>query len=198
MKRLKQYINRYTKWVIGYSKKQDAEKALAGFSFAESSIFPIPIDPLLAAMVSLKPEKTVRFVHIAAITSILGALLGYFIGAVLMDTVGDWLVRSFDIQDGFMRLGESYANNAFLAVLAAAFTPIPYKIITISAGAFSIALAPFVFASIIGRYARYSLVGWFSRIVGVRYRDKIEYFINLLSLAVLALIILVVIAVTSS
>jgi len=196
--KLKSILNRYNTWVLSFSKKKEAEKALAGFSFAESSFFPIPIDPLLVAMVSAQPKKVVKFVNIATFYSILGALFGFFIGLVLMSTLGDWLVDTYNLREGFESLGESYDKNAFVAVLAAAFTPIPFKIITISAGAFSINIISFLAASIIGRWARYGLVGWFSKIIGERYKDKLEYFINLLSLGVIALIIIVVFIATST
>ena len=169
-----------------WTKDSKAEKALAGFSFAESSFFPIPVDPLLAAMVSLKPKKTMRFVFIAGVTSVLGGLLGYLIGDLLMDSLGQWILDTYNLHEEFKDLGEAYQSNAFLAVLTAAFTPVPYKIITISAGAFAINLAQFILASIVGRFARFALVGWFSSIVGEKYKDKVEYFINLLSLAIIA------------
>jgi len=197
LKTLKRPLEKYNNWVLSFTKKKEAEKALAMFSFAESSFFPIPIDPLLAAMISTHPKKTWKFVNIAAFYSILGALLGFAVGALLMSTVGDWLVDTYDVRNGFNTLGDSYNQNAFITVLAAAFTPIPYKIVTISAGAFSINLFSFIAASIIGRWARYGLVGWFSRVVGVRYQDKIHYFINMLSLAVIGLLVIVVFAATT-
>lgn len=194
---LKAYVKRYNDWILSFSKKKEAEKSLASFSFAESSVFPIPIDPLLIAMILARPKRTKKLVNIAAFYSVLGALVGYFIGAVLIGTIGDWLIDTYDIRQGFDDLGVSYSDNAFLAVITAAFTPIPFKLITISAGAFSINIFTFLIASIIGRYARYSLVGWFSRIVGLRYKDKVHYFINLLSVVVISFIVIVILVATN-
>lgn len=183
---------KYNNWVMSWTKRSEAERALYFLSFAESSFFPIPIDPLLAAVVSSKPQHAKRIVLLSSVASILGGLLGFVIGALLMETLGQWVLDTYSLQEQFNSLGASYQDNAFLAVLAAAFTPIPYKIITISAGAFSINIWAFILASIIGRAGRYSLVGWFSSIVGAKYKDKIEYYINLLTLAVIGLIVIVI------
>jgi len=185
-------IKRYNNWVIGWSKKKNSEQALAGFAFAESSFFPIPIDPLLITLIINQPKKTWRLVNISTVFSVLGGLLGYVVGFFLMKSLGQWLIDTYNLQAGFDSLGKSYQDNAFLAVTTAALTPIPFKIITISAGAFKISLTSFITASIFGRYLRYGLVGWASRFIGNRYPHKLEMLINLLSVGVLGLIVLVV------
>ncbi len=181
-------------WVIGWAAKKQAEKALAGISFVESSVFPIPPDPLLIAMVMSKPERYLRFALICTTASVLGGLFGYFIGFALFETIGRWVVDTYHLQANFDKLGGWYENNALLAVFTAAFTPIPYKLVAISAGVFQVNIAAFIVASILGRGGRFFAVAWLMHHFGRRYKDKIEKYIDVISLAFVALLILGVLA----
>lgn len=190
----RQKIRQLYAWVISWADKPGGERALAGIAFMESAFFPIPPDPLLIALVMGKPKKYLRFAAIATIFSILGGIMGYLIGMALFDTVGQWVIDTYHLQSEFDALGTRYAANAFLAIFTAAFTPIPYKLITIAAGVFQVNFAVFVIASILGRGARFFIVATLMHHFGKRYKDKIEKYIDVLSLAFVGLIILGVIA----
>lgn len=177
-------------WVVGWSESKHAERALGSIAVAESSFFPIPPDPLLIAMTTVQPKKYLRFATICTAGSVIGGLIGYAIGVGLFESVGQWIINTYGLQEQFVRAGELFEANAFVAVLIAGFTPIPYKIIAISAGVFQINLVTFIVASILGRGGRFFAVAFAMHHLGKRYKDKIEKYIDLLSLAFLTLLIL--------
>ncbi len=182
-------IRRMYNWVVGWSESKNAERALGSIAVAESSFFPIPPDPLLIAMTTVQPKKYLRFATICTVGSVIGGLIGYAIGVGLFESVGQWVINTYGLQEEFTRIGERFDANAFLAVFATGFTPIPYKLITISAGVFQINLITFITASIVGRGGRFFLVAFAMHHFGKRYKDKIEKYIDLLSLAFLALLV---------
>lgn len=183
-------LGRYTDWVIGWSKRPEAERALAVLSFAESSLFPIPVDPLMTALIFSKPKRVWRFVNITALSSVAGGVVGYLIGAVLMTTLGVWILDTYDLHETFNNLGDKYQANTFWVVLTTAITPIPFKVIAISAGAFEVSFISFLAASVIRRYLRFGIVGWLASKFGERYQHKIGKFINLLTGLVIAFVAL--------
>jgi membrane protein YqaA with SNARE-associated domain len=162
------FISLYT-WTIHWAKTPQAPFALFGIAFIESSFFPIPPDVLLIAMVVATRKKWLRNAAICTIGSVLGALFGYFIGWGLYKTIGKVIVNTYHLQPAMDLVGRKYAENAFLTVFTAAFTPIPYKVITIAAGLFHISILTLIIASIIGRAGRFFLVAGALRIFG----DKI-------------------------
>lgn len=170
------------KWVVGWSDKPSAEKALAGISFAESSFFPIPPDPLLITLTIAKPNKYIRFATITLIASLAGGILGYLIGVGLFESLGQWVIDTYHLEDEFAYIETRYAASAFIAIFAAAFTPIPYKLITISAGVFGVNFIVFLLASFLGRGLRFFLVATIMHHFGARYKDKIEKYIDILSI----------------
>ena len=183
-------IRRLYGWVVGWAETKRAEQALAGIAFAESSFFPIPPDPLLIAMVIAKPANFLRHAAICAIASTLGGVFGYAIGLMLFSTIGVWIVDTYGLQEEFIHIGTRYEENAFLPVFTAAFTPIPYKLITVAAGVFKIHFVMFLVASFIGRGMRFFLVATLMHHLGRRYKDLIEKYIDILSIVFVALLIL--------
>jgi len=177
-------------WVVGWAETKRAEQALAGIAFAESSFFPIPPDPLLIAMVMAKPTLFLRHAAICTLSSTFGGMFGYAIGLMLFSTVGVWIVSAYGLQEEFVQIGMRYEENAFLTVFTAAFTPIPYKLITVAAGVFHINFLAFVLASIIGRGMRFFLVATLMYYLGRRYKDSIEKYIDILSVVFVILIAL--------
>lgn len=177
-------------WVVGWAETKRAEQALAGVSFVESSFFPIPPDPLLIAMVMARPASFLRHAAICTVASVFGGMFGYVIGLLLFSTIGAWIVNTYGLQEEFVYIGQRYQDNAFLTVFTAAFTPIPYKLITIAGGVFHINFLMFVLASFIGRGMRFFLVATFMYHLGQRYKDSIEKYIDILSIVFVALLIL--------
>lgn len=182
-------IRRMYKWMISWAEKPQAEKALANISFAESSFFPIPPDPLVIAMVAARPKRWIRIATICTVASVLGGIAGYFIGVFLFETVGQWIINTYGLQEQYELVGEHFAQNAMIAVLIGGFTPIPYKLLSISAGAFAINFPVFVIGSILSRGGRFFLVAALMRYFGNRYKDKIEKYVDILGFLFILLLI---------
>ncbi len=134
-----------------------AERYLVGLSFAESSFFPIPPDVMLAPMTLAQPKRGWRFAILTTAASVVGGLAGYAIGWLALDAI-EPLLRSLGYWDSYIRSTEWFVTWGFLAVLVAGFSPIPYKVFTIAAGALHMLLPAFVIASLVGRGGRFFLV----------------------------------------
>ena len=147
-------------WVLHWAETPYGTPALFGLSFAESSFFPIPPDVLQIALSVSKPRRSFYYALISGLGSVAGALLGWLIGSLLWFAVGDFFINYVPgcSQDNIDYVGELYGDNAFLAILGAAFTPIPFKVFTISAGVFKISLVTLIVASFLGRFARFLAV----------------------------------------
>ena len=142
----------YTK-VMSWSRHQYATYWLAVVSFTESSFFVIPPDVMLAPMTLAKPEKAWFYASLTTLASVLGGLLGYVIGVFAIEMVEPWL-HDLDYFDSYQLAQAWFSKWGFWAIFLAGFTPIPYKIFTIAAGAAAMALVPFIFGSLIGRGLR--------------------------------------------
>jgi membrane protein YqaA with SNARE-associated domain len=170
-------------WTLHRARTKNASYALFGIAFIESSFFPIPPDVLLIAMVVADKMKWLRYALICTVGSVLGALLGYFIGWGLYETVGKLIVNTYNLHAVVELIGRKYSENAFMTVFTAAFTPIPYKAITITAGLFKISLPVLIAASIVGRAGRFFIVAGVLRIFGKTIANSIEKYFNILSIA---------------
>lgn len=176
-------------WTIHWAKTPKAPYALFAIAFIESSFFPIPPDVLLIAMVVAERKKWFRNAFICTVGSVLGALLGYAIGLSFYAAIGKSIVDAYHLQAVIELVGRKYQENAFMTVFTAAFTPIPYKVITIAAGLFKISLFTLVIASIIGRAGRFFLVAGSLRIFGKKISDSIEKYFDIFSLIFVILLI---------
>ncbi len=183
-------IRRMYNWVVGWAEKPSAEKALGGLSFAESSFFPIPPDPLIIAMVTARPKKWFRIASIGVIGSVLGGIAGYVIGMFLFATLGQWIIDTYSLQAQYESAAQLFRDHAFLAVLIGGFTPIPYKLVAIAAGAAPVSLPIFIIASILSRGGRFYLVAFLMHHFGKRYKDKIEKYIDGLGFLFILLVII--------
>ncbi|HEX9793207.1 MAG TPA: VTT domain-containing protein [Planctomycetota bacterium] len=147
-------------WMLALAEKPGAEKALFGLSFAEASFFPLPPDPLLLAMGAGRPDRALHFALVTTVASVLGAMLGYAIGAFLHDTLGVWLLDLYDADRVvFDKITAWYEENGFLGILLAAITPIPFKVFTIASGILGYEFLPFLAASALGRSLRFFAEG---------------------------------------
>lgn len=189
-------IRRFYNWFTDWAQKPQAEGALFGFTFIEAIIFPIPPDPLLMAMVFNKPKRWIRYATITVIATLVGGVVGYLFGWGLFASVGSWIIDTYHLQEQYEALGQSFQDNGFLAVLAAAMTPIPYKIITISAGAFKVNFFSFFIASIIGRGLRFFGVAYLAKFLGVKYKNQIEKYIDAISIVLVVLAIGVIVLIS--
>jgi len=163
--------------VLGWSRHRHAPLYLGGLSFAESSFFPIPPDVMLAPMALARPERAWRYALLTTVTSVLGGMLGYLIGVFAFEVV-EPLIRQAGYWEGYQRAGEWFATWGFWAIFLAGFSPIPYKVFTISAGVIGMAFLPFVLASAIGRGARFYLVAGLMRWGGARMEQTLRDYID--------------------
>jgi membrane protein YqaA with SNARE-associated domain len=157
-------------------------------SFAESSFFPIPPDVMLAPMCLANPHKAWRLAWMTTIMSVLGGVLGYIIGALAFEAIAPWLQTQPRYWNGYQAALEWFKNWGVLAVFVAGFSPIPYKVFTIAAGVLSMALLPFVLASVVGRGARFFLVAAIMRWGGARMEAQLHIYIDRLGWATVALV----------
>lgn len=144
--------------VMEWSRHRHATRYLAALSFAESSFFPVPPDVMLAPMAAARPREGLRLAAVTTLFSVLGGILGYVIGMLAFELISPWLV---DMGQGEnLELAQQwFAIWGVWVVLIAGFSPIPYKLFTVTAGALAMPLLPFVIASIVGRGARFFAVG---------------------------------------
>jgi membrane protein YqaA with SNARE-associated domain len=147
---------------------------LAGVSFAESSFFPIPPDVMLVPMVLADRRHAWRIAGVCLIASVLGGMLGYYIGYALLESVGAWIVSLYGMQEGLAEFHEWYAKYGLWVILIKGATPIPYKIVTIASGVAHFSLPVFIAASIVTRGIRFYLVAGLL----YRYGEPIRAFIE--------------------
>jgi len=177
-------------WVLHWSATPYALPALAAISFVESSIFPIPPDILLIAMVVAVPTGWLRYAAVCSIASVLGGMLGYWIGYSFMDLAGNQIVEFYHFQEKFDKIAALYDEHQGWAVAAAGFTPLPYKVFTLAAGAFKINFPTFVIASLLSRSARFFLVAVLLWKFGPPVKALIEKYFNLFTIAFFVLLAL--------
>jgi len=175
--------------VVELSKGRYALPALAAVSFAESSFFPIPPDVVLVPMALANPEKARLYALVCTIASVLGGLLGYAIGALLYDTLGQWLISAYGYGQGIDAFREAYAKWGAWVILIKGLTPIPFKIVTIASGFAGYNLLYFVVLSFITRGARFFLEAELLRIYGEPIRDFIERRLTLVTTGFVAAVI---------
>lgn len=161
-------------WVLGLAGSKHATSALGSVSFIESSFFPIPPDALLIPMVLAKRHKWIFYAAVCTITSVLGAFLGYAIGAFLYEAVAQPILSFYGKADSFDKIAEWYNTYGGWGVLFAAVTPFPYKVLTIFSGATGLNLVTFAVVSIIGRGLRFFIVSALVYKFGPPIRDFIE------------------------
>lgn len=173
---------------LSWARHRRAPAYLVGMSAAESVIFPVPPDVMLAPMVLAQPHKWVRFAALCTAASVAGGLLGYLLGHYALEAIWPWVLkmgwepRFNEVQDLFERYG-------FWIVFVAAFTPIPFKVFTIASGATGIAMVPFLLGSIIGRGARFFLVSGLIAWGGTRLEGVLRKYIEALGWGVAVLVI---------
>ncbi|APX88690.1 cytochrome B [Brevirhabdus pacifica] len=167
-------IQRLYDWMVRQAVSPYAIWVLAGVSFLESSVFPIPPDVLMIPMILARPAKAWLIALVCLLASVAGALLGYFIGAVLFDTVGLPVLELYGKTGYFDEFATRYNEWGAWAVLIAGITPFPFKVITILSGSTGLSLPVFIAASIIARGVRFYLVAALLRWFGPPVRDFIE------------------------
>ena len=177
--------------ILLISAKPKAEVFLGTIAFTESSFFPIPPDLLLLPMALARPLKWLRLAIITTIFSVLGGIFGYFIGVFLWDTIGQSIIEFYHLENQFDLFKKNYNEKGALIVFVAGFTPIPYKLITISSGGMHLDLITFIIASFISRGARFFILTGIIRLFGDAAKKVIDKYFSILTL-ILGLIIIII------
>jgi membrane protein YqaA with SNARE-associated domain len=178
-------------WTIHWSRTPQATQALAAISFAESSFFPVPPDVLLIAMCIARPSRSFYYALVCTGASVLGGVAGWLIGRVFWEAAGPFFfayVPGFTEQ-AFERVAGLYRENAFLTIFTAGFTPIPYKVFTITGGVCGIPLAVLAAASALGRAGRFFLVAALIFFFGEAVRGFIDRYLGWLTVAFTVLLV---------
>lgn len=179
--------------VLKWSAHPLAERYLAGLSMAESSFFPIPPDIMLLPMTIAKPQNGWRLALITTISSVVGGVIGYFIGKYLFIYIGAGIIEFYHATDKFEQVKMLFDSYGVWIIFIAGFTPIPYKLFTITAGVLSMTFLPFVLASIVGRGSRFYLVAALGKWFGPRYGEKLHKVIDIIGWITLVIITILLI-----
>lgn len=154
-------------WMMRLAAGRRAPLALGVIAFSESSFFPIPPDVMLAPMVLARPARAWSYAALCTLASVLGALLGYAIGALLYDSVGKWIIDAYGYQGGVEAFRKAYAEHGHWIILLKGLTPIPFKLVTITSGFAGYDLAMFVALSALTRGLRFfAVAGLLNRFSG--------------------------------
>ena len=170
------WIRRMYLWVLSLAETSFASPALFGLAFIEAIIFPIPPDVLLLAMGLSKPKRVFIFAGICLLGSVLGGLVGYYVGQNVWASTQDVFYTYIPgfTEEKFLKVQVLYQDNAFWALFVAGFTPIPFKIFTVTAGVAQIPIGTFLLAATIGRGMRFFLVATCVHFFGDKAKEIIE------------------------
>jgi membrane protein YqaA with SNARE-associated domain len=183
------FLRKLYDWVLTWAYSPYAVPALFLLALAESSFFPIPPDVLLMALAISIPRKSFYYALVCSVGSVIGGVLGYLIGYEFMELIGYRIIELYGFADKWDYVGNLYNTYAGWAVAIAGFTPIPYKVFTIAAGAFKIDFTVFLIASVLSRSARFFLVGGLIYFFGPPIRSFIDKYFNLLAILFMILLI---------
>lgn len=183
-------MRRLYDWTVSWADKPQGTQALALLSFVESSFFPIPPDVLLIPLVFGAPKRWWKIALVCTVASVLGGVFGWYIGKFFWQSTQDFFFTYIFSKEAFEAVENMYGEYAFLAILGAAFTPIPYKVFTIVAGVCNISLPVLIAASIVGRGGRFFLVAIIIYFVGPKAKPWIEKYFNTLATAFFILLVL--------
>ncbi len=180
--------------VIRWSRHRHAPRYLALLSFTESSFFPIPPDVMLAPMVLAQRERAWYLAGITTLASVLGGLLGYLIGWVLFEQLGQPIIELYDAERQFQTVKDWFDEYGVWVVFVAGFSPIPYKLFTVTSGLLAMAILPFMLASAVGRGARFFLVAGLIHWGGEPFAAFIEKRINVIGWSAVAAVVVLLVA----
>jgi len=182
-------LRRLYEWTIAKAGHPHAERWLALFSFVEASFFPIPPHPLLGLMCLAEPKKAVRFALIATLASVAGGMLGYAIGYFLYESVGTQLLSALGLSESFPKAACYLREVGFWIFVAKGATPIPFKLLTITAGFIAMPVATFIVASLVSRSISFMIVGVLFRLFGTPIKAFIDKYLGLVVAGFIVLVI---------
>lgn len=185
------WLKRLYNWVLHWADTKYGLPALVIIAFVESSFFIIPPDVLLIALCMGAPKRGLKFAAWCSIASVAGGVFGYYIGFALYEEVGRRIIETLNYQAAFAKVGTLYGENAFLSIVTAAFTPIPYKVFTIAAGVFheQVSVWTLVGASLLGRSGRFFLVAGSIFFFGPPVKRLLDRYLELFTVLFMVLLI---------
>lgn len=183
-------LHRLYNWTLEWLQTPYGVWVLFLVAVAESSFFPIPPDVFLMALCISSPKRSFRYAGICAVGSVLGGAFGYGLGFWFMDAAGSRIIEIYGLADKYELVQGLYQKYDAWAVGVAGFTPLPYKVFTITAGAFRIDFPTFIVVSLVSRSARFFLVAGLIYRFGAPIRTFIERYLNLLTIVLLVLLAL--------
>ena len=183
-------FSRLYELVLTWAAHPRATRYLAALSFAESSFFPIPPDVMLAPMVLAQRQRAWMLATVTTLWSVLGGIAGYLIGMFLFNVVATPVINFYEAEAAFEVVRAKFQAHGVWIVFLAGFTPIPYKLFTISAGLASMSLLPFVAASLVGRGARFFLVAGLIYAGGERFESQLRRYADAIGWTVLILAVI--------
>jgi membrane protein YqaA with SNARE-associated domain len=172
-------------WTMRCAAHRHAERYLAAVSIIESIFFPVPTALMVAPMAVARPERAIRIALIATVTSVFGGLFGYALGYYAIAAI-EPIIESAGYWHKYMTAQEWFGRWGFWAVVVAGFSPIPFKLFTISAGALSMAIPPFLFAALIGRAGHFFLVSLSMAWAGPKLEPVVRKYVEWLGWATVA------------
>ncbi|MBK6802738.1 YqaA family protein [Novosphingobium sp.] len=172
-------LRRLYEWTMAKASHRHAEWWLALFAFMEASFFPIPPHPLLGIMCLAEPKKAVRFAAVATLASVAGGLLGYAIGYFLYDTLGTQILAALGLSQSFPRAACYLREYGAEIIMIKGATPIPFKLLTITAGFIAMPVWIFIGASIVSRSISFMIVGVLFRLFGAPIKAFIDKYLGL-------------------
>ena len=182
-------LRRLYDWTLAKAADPRAEWWLAAFAFIEASFFPVPPHPLLGLMCLAAPRKAIRFAVIATLASVAGGLLGYMIGAFVYDTVGHQLLALLGLTDSFPKAACYLREYGVEIIVVKGATPIPFKLLTITAGFIHMPLLPFLLASLVSRSISFMIVGVLFRLFGAPIKRFIDKYLALVTAGFVVLVV---------
>jgi len=183
-------LRRLYDWTLAKAAHPRASWWLAVFSFIEASFFPVPPHPLLGLMCLAEPKKAIRFAVIATLASVAGGLLGYAIGYFVYEAVGDTMLRALGLAESFPQAACYLREYGAEIIIVKGATPIPFKLLTITAGFIGMSLPVFIGASIISRSISFLIVGVLFRLFGAPIKAFIDKYLGMVTVGFVALVII--------
>ena len=182
-------LRRLYDWTLAKAADPRAEWWLAAFAFVEASFFPIPPHPLLGLMCLAAPTRAIRFAAIATLASVAGGLLGYAIGHFAYESFGQALLAALGLAESFPKAACYLREYGPEIIMIKGATPIPFKLLTITAGFIAMPLIPFILASLVSRAISFMIVGVLFRLFGAPIKAFIDKYLGLVTVGFVVLVV---------
>ncbi|WP_165324681.1 YqaA family protein [Rhizorhabdus phycosphaerae] len=182
-------LRRLYNWTMAKAAHRHAEWWLAAFAFMEASFFPVPPHPLLGLMCLAEPKKAIRFAAVATLASVAGGLLGYAIGHFVYEAFGEALLRALGLAESFPKAACYLRDYGAEIIIVKGATPIPFKLLTITAGFIGMNLLVFIGASIVSRSISFMIVGVMFRLFGAPIKAVIDRHLGKVTAAFAVLVV---------